>query len=76
MRLQGFELADKRYYNFITGVSPDAFRENHTSDYGFPLAAFIPFLYLCTIKKLIAAPSSLFNQENKKKCSNNPLKRK
>ncbi len=22
MRLQGFELADKRYYNLITGVSP------------------------------------------------------
>jgi hypothetical protein len=61
MRLQGFELADKRYYNFITGVSPDAFRENHTSDYGFPLAIFNYSPYLCTIKKLIAAPSSLFN---------------
>jgi hypothetical protein len=22
MRLQGFELADKRYYNFVTGVFP------------------------------------------------------
>ena len=61
MRLQGFELADKRYYNLITGVSPDAFRENHTSDYGFPLVVFSYSPYLCTIKKLIAAPSSLFN---------------
>jgi hypothetical protein len=61
MRLQGFELADKRCYNFITGVSPDAFRENHTLVYGFPLAIFSYSPYLCTIKKLIAAPSSLFN---------------
>ena len=55
MRLQGFELADKRYYNFTTGVSPDAFRENHTLVYGFPLVVFSYSLYLCTIKKLIAA---------------------
>ena len=44
------------------GNLPDAFRENHTSDYGFPFAFFSYSLYLCTIKKLIAAPSSLFKQ--------------
>ena len=42
----------------------------------FPLLFSSYSPYLCTIKKLIAAPSSLFYQENKKKCSNNPLKRK
>jgi hypothetical protein len=51
MRLQGFELADKRYYNLITGVSPDAFRENHTLVYGFPFAFFSYSLYLCTRNK-------------------------
>ena len=49
--LQGFELADKRYYYLITGVSPDAFRENHTLVYGFPLAVFSYSLYLCTRNK-------------------------
>lgn len=39
---------------------PDAFRENHTLVYGFPFAFFSYSPYLCTIKKLIAAPSSLF----------------
>ena len=30
------------------GISPDAFRENHTLVYGFPFAFFSYSLYLCT----------------------------
>lgn len=37
------------------GNLPDAFRENHTLVYGFPLVVFSYSPYLCTIKKLIAA---------------------
>lgn len=47
--LQGFEFADKECYIFVTGISPDTFRENHTLVYGFPFVVFSYSLYLCTM---------------------------
>ena len=46
--MNGFAMMKGRVVIENLGISPNAFRENHTLVYGFPFAFFSYSLYLCT----------------------------